>query len=71
MFDFNVGTDWPIGHLRSEVEIAMGNSAPLEFCFLIREAGQADRKINRRKERTMTVVDILPPRALKLKIQEA
>jgi hypothetical protein len=32
---FVVGTDWPINHLRHEVQIAMEERTPIEFAFLI------------------------------------
>lgn len=63
---FNVGTDWPISHLRNEVQIAMGVDAPVEFRFVVGEPGQPDRKINQRREKKLTVEDVLPPRTLKI-----
>lgn len=46
---FTVGTCWPVEHLRGEVQIAMGQSAPLEFSFYVSEPPPLSetRKINR------------------------
>lgn len=64
---FNVGTDWPVLHLRHEVQIALGTAAPKEFNFWFKEVHNPIRKINRRKEKTMTVVAVLLPVILKMK----
>ena len=64
---FNVGTDWPVSHLRHEVQIALGTDAPPEFNFWFKAGYNSIRKINRRKEKTMTLADVLPPITLKMK----
>ena len=64
---FTVGTDWPISHLRSEVQISMGEEAPAEFTFFYSVHTGHDFKINRRKEKTMTVANVLSPKVLKIK----
>jgi hypothetical protein len=56
---FVVGTNWPINHLRHEVQITMGDSAPIEFVFLITELGKVGHRVNRRKEPQVTVSEIL------------
>lgn len=66
--NFNVGIDWPISHLRMEVQITMGQDAPTQFSFFVGAIGSEDRKINRRKESTMTVAEVLAPQYIKLRI---
>ena len=64
---FKVGTNWPIAHLRHEVQITMGNNAPIDFYFFSSEHNKLDRKINVRVEKILIVVDMLPPKVLKIK----
>lgn len=64
---FNVGTDWPVSHLRHEVQIAMGADCPTEFKFFVSKPGQYDMKVNQRREKRLIVADILSPKVLKLK----
>lgn len=61
--EFNVGKDWPLLHLRQEVQIAMGTDAPTEFTFFVTGGNGPDRKINRRSEKYTTVSEVLPPQA--------
>jgi hypothetical protein len=55
---FAVGTDWPISHLRHEVQIAMG------------ERAKVGHRVNRRKEPHMTISEILPPVSLTIIVLE-
>lgn len=64
---FQVGMDWPVSHLRQEVQIAMGANAPTEFKFILEEPSHPSKKINMRHEKQLTILDILPPKMLKLK----
>jgi hypothetical protein len=65
--NFQVGSDWPVAYLRHEVQIAMGSAAPTDFYFVVVEQNKVDRKVNRRREKIMTVSDVMPPRALQMK----
>jgi len=64
---FTVGEDWPISHLRHEVQIAMGPNAPVDFKFIVSEPRQPDKKIHQRSEKKIVVADVLPPKTLKIK----
>lgn len=45
----------------------MGNNAPIDFYFFCSEPNKLDQKINVRVEKILIVVDMLPPKVLKIK----
>jgi len=65
--DFNVEIDWPLLHLRQEVQITMGIDAPQEFSFCVSDPSSIERKINQRAEKNLTVSDVMPPKVLKIR----
>lgn len=64
---FNVGIDWPLNHLRHEVQSSMGTEALTEFIFYVSDLTTLDRKVNRRAEKNLTVQDVLPSKVLRIR----
>ncbi|KAG0572341.1 hypothetical protein KC19_VG086700 [Ceratodon purpureus] len=58
---FEVGRGWPLSHIRREVAITLGDVAPEEFRFVLKQVGYPDVKVNRRHEGSNTVSQVLPP----------
>lgn len=58
---YEVGRNWHLAHIRTEVSVTLRNVVPEEFRFRLQREGHPDVNINPRHEGSQTVAQVLPP----------